>query len=74
MNLLATILSLTPAVGAIFRLLEEQPKVAAPAQKLAAKRAKRRLRQRKPRRGNHARRAAWRRQMRRDPLCALRAA
>ena len=74
MNLLATILSLTPAVGAVVRWLEERPKALAPSQKLAASPAPRRLRLRQPRRGNHARFAMWRRKKQRDPLRALRAA
>ena len=72
MNLLVTILSLTPAVGAVFRLLEERSKGMAP-QKTAIP-GKRRSRQRQPRWGNHERMAAWRRKKLRNPLRALRAA
>lgn len=74
MNLLVTILSLTPAVGAVFRWLEERPKAMAPAQKLATSPVRRRLRLRKPRRDNHVRLVAWRRKKPLNPLRALRAA
>jgi hypothetical protein len=74
MNLLVTILSLTPAVGAVFRWLEEQPKAMTPSQKAAANPARRRSRLREPRRGSHARLAHWRRKKPRNPLRALRAA
>ena len=73
MNLLVTILSLTPAVGAMFRLLEERPKVVTQPQKSVFP-SKRRSRLREPRWGNHARLAAWRRKKQRNPLRALRAA
>ena len=74
MNLLVTILSLTPAVGAMFRLLEDRPKVMAQPQKSATG-TTRRARLRQPRRGNHARLATWRRRKQQhDPLRSLRAA
>jgi hypothetical protein len=73
MNLLVTILSLTPAVGAVFRLLEELPKTGAQPQIRRYRSAKRRARQLAPRRGNHARHAAWRYTKARKPLHALRA-
>ncbi len=74
MNLLVTILSLTPAVGAMFRLLEERPKTVAQPQKTGIS-TRRRSRSREPRRGNHARLAAWRRRKQKhNPLRSLRAA
>ena len=73
MNLLVTILSLTPAVGAVFRLLEERPKAGAQPQIRRHGSAKRRARHHAPRRGNHARDAVWRYTKARKPLHALRA-
>ena len=73
MNLLVTILSLTPAVGAVFRLLEERPEVVPQAEKRRQSTAKRRIRRQAPRRGNHGRVARWRYTNLRKPLRALRA-
>ena len=73
MNLLVTILSLTPAVGAVFRLLEERPTVTPPAEKRRQATTKRRIRRQTPRRGNHARLATWRYAKIGKPLRALRA-
>jgi hypothetical protein len=73
MNLLVTILSLTPAVGAVFRLLEERPKTRQQPQKVAKSAPKRRDRRRKPRRATRGRFAAWRSPKLRNPLRALRA-
>ena len=73
MNLLVTIPSLTPAVGAVLRLLEERPKSQAPMQKRRARRDNRRPRRHAARQGNHARLAVWRYRKLRQPLHALRA-
>lgn len=74
MNLLVTILSLTPAVGAVFRLLEERSQADSQPQAMARESAKpRRARLQRPRRGSHHRPATWRLRAKRNPFRALRA-
>ena len=74
MNLLVTILSVTPVVGAVLQLLEERPAAKTIQQKLCRGTRKRRARRLDPRRATLVRSAAWRSRAPRHPLRALRAA
>jgi hypothetical protein len=74
MNLLVTILSLTPAVGAVLRMLEDRPAPKKAPTQIRRRVSKRRARLWQADRRAPARMALWRARKVENPFRALRAA